>query len=329
MFYDIEADWELLKTCNYRCGYCFLPAAELGEKLIVYAEPEMWRHAFDRTGLTWLLHITGGEPTVYPRFAELCRLLTAKHYLSLNSNLTHPSIVEVAKYVDPSRIAFINAGLHAEERDFRKGLKKFLEHATILKERNFPIFVSIVCTPDVLSRVDQIIALTAPIGLTVVPKLLFGPYRGKVYPQAYSAKERSVFVEFAAKARDGYGWSRVLRQRPSIDVFGDDNYVDGIPWFRGRRCSAGQKLVSLQADGKIYRCEAKLSNYLGNILDGSFQRRTGKSRCDSNYCYYFCLKYADPPGLSSAVNELSHHLAQKIQGSAAWRAIRPMLRAQS
>src|SRR5262245_1369852 len=47
----------------------FFPPAVLGEKLTVHGEPDVWRRAFDRTGLTWLLHITGGEPTIYPRFA--------------------------------------------------------------------------------------------------------------------------------------------------------------------------------------------------------------------------------------------------------------------
>jgi MoaA/NifB/PqqE/SkfB family radical SAM enzyme len=296
MRYDVEADWQLLNTCNYRCPYCFFPPVVLGEELTIHAEPEVWRRAIDRTGLIWLLHITGGEPTIYPRFAELCQLLTARHYLSFNSNLTHSSVVDIAKRVDPSRISFINAGLHAEERERRKGLSKFLKHAAHLNEQNFPVFISVVGTPDVLCRVDEIIALTAPIGLAPIPKLLRGAFNGKIYPEAYSATERSTFVEFARRARESYGpLLRVLSERPSIDVFGDENYVDGIPSFGGRMCSAGEKFVSLQPDGRIYRCEAKQSNYLGNILDASYRFQTGKSPCDSKYCFYWCLKYADAP----------------------------------
>jgi MoaA/NifB/PqqE/SkfB family radical SAM enzyme len=309
MRYDIEADWQLLNTCNYRCAYCFFPPAVLGEKLTVHGEPNVWRRAFDQTGLTWLLHITGGEPTIYPGFAELCQLLTMKHYLSFNSNLTHPSIVKVAKSVDPSRISFINAGLHPEERENRKGLTKFLEHAACLKERNFPVFISIVATPDVLSRVDEVIALTEPIGLTPIPKLLRGAYKGRIYPRAYRAKERSTFIEFATRARESYGsLLSVLSERPSIDIFGDENFVDGLPWFRGRMCSAGNKFVSLGPDGKIYRCQPKQSNYLGNLLDGSFRPRTGKSSCDSNYCFYFCLKYADGTAAWRRISSAPHHV---------------------
>ena len=304
MSYDIEADWQLLNTCNYRCQYCFFPPAMLGERLNVHGEPELWKRAFDRTGLTWLLHITGGEPTIYPRFAELCQLLAVNHYLSFNSNLTHASIIEIAESVDPSRVSFINAALHPEERLLRKGLSKFLEHVAFLKERNFPVFVTIVATPDVLSRVDQITALTKSVGLTPIPKLMRGPYKGKIYPNAYNATERSIFIDFATRARASYGpLLRRSAERPSIDVFADDSYVSGIPDFRGRMCSAGEKFVTLQPDGTVYRCERKQSNYLGNILAGTFQARTGTSHCDSNHCFYFCLKYSEGPKEGSFFRE--------------------------
>jgi molybdenum cofactor biosynthesis enzyme MoaA len=76
--YDIEADWHLLYTCNFRCSYCFLPPSVLGQRLSVFAEPEEWARVFDGSGMTWLLHVTGGEPSVYPGFAALSEALTRK-----------------------------------------------------------------------------------------------------------------------------------------------------------------------------------------------------------------------------------------------------------
>jgi hypothetical protein len=34
MKYDIEADWVLLDTCNYRCGYCPIPHEKLGSNRV-------------------------------------------------------------------------------------------------------------------------------------------------------------------------------------------------------------------------------------------------------------------------------------------------------
>jgi MoaA/NifB/PqqE/SkfB family radical SAM enzyme len=322
MRYDIEADWHLLNTCNYRCAYCFIPTTALGEKLTLYGEPETWKQSFDRTGLTWLLHVTGGEPSIYPGFAKLCQLLSEKHYLSFNSNLSNPSIVEVAKRVDPSRISFINAGLHAKERQSRRGLEKFLEHAACLKEHGFPLFITIVATPEVLHRADEIIALTKPIGLMPIPKRLGHSYEGKIYPEAYSPKEKALFIEFAKRARESYApFIRNLAERPTADVFGEDDYLDGDLDFRGRMCSAGVKFVSLRPDGGVYRCEPKQANYLGNILDGSF-KTAEKSLCDSTYCFYFCLKYSEEPKFGSIPFLRNTKLGRTVRRSAAWRVLR-------
>jgi len=137
MRYDVEADWYLLDTCNYRCDYCFLNQATLGKKLATSAEPEEWRNAYDATGLTWLLHLTGGEPSLYPGFADLASALTERHYLSLNSNMTGPALRAFAERVDPHRVSFINAGLHLAERERRRGEAAFVRHVEMLRDRDF------------------------------------------------------------------------------------------------------------------------------------------------------------------------------------------------
>lgn len=94
--HDVECDWNLLSTCNYRCAYCFHSPEVLGSKLETFATPDEWRAAFDATGKRWLIHITGGEPTVYPDFLELCEALTQRHCISINTNLSQPVIRKLA-----------------------------------------------------------------------------------------------------------------------------------------------------------------------------------------------------------------------------------------
>src|SRR5258708_25727948 len=171
MKYDIEADWILLQTCNYRCSYCFAPPEVLGEKLRSFATPQQWRAAFDATDRTWLLHITGGEPSIYAGFAELSEILAERHYLSLNSNLTHASLQAFARRVDRSRVSFINAGFHREERDRKSGHAAFLRHGEALRARGFPLLISLVATPAALARFDEAAAIVRPLGLVPIPKL--------------------------------------------------------------------------------------------------------------------------------------------------------------
>ena len=34
MNYDVEADFYVLTTCNFRCGFCFIPLAALGAPIL-------------------------------------------------------------------------------------------------------------------------------------------------------------------------------------------------------------------------------------------------------------------------------------------------------
>jgi MoaA/NifB/PqqE/SkfB family radical SAM enzyme len=290
MRYDIEADWHLLDTCNYRCAYCFSKEDRLGSKLRRFASNGAWRQAFDATGLTWLLHLTGGEPTIYPDFTDFCARLTERHFISFNSNLSNRCVRTFGQSVDPARVSFINAGLHISERERRSGLATFLDHVSFLKARNFPVFVSIVATPAVLADMDRIIETVRPTGLIPVPKILRNRHNGRRYPQDYSSAERDIFRAWAKRA--GGVRKRPFSARPSIDLSGDETVLEGVPSFEGRTCSAGRRFVSVRPNGDVHRCSQTLA--LGNLLAGSFERALKAERCDTRYCFYFCQKYYSP-----------------------------------
>jgi MoaA/NifB/PqqE/SkfB family radical SAM enzyme len=291
MKYDIEVDWHLLDTCNYRCSYCFYSADRLGSKLSAFASAPTWRSAFDTSGKVWLVHITGGEPSAYPDFVALSEGLTVNHYISVNSNLTGPSLAKFSERVDPSRVSFINAGLHLEERECRSGTEGFLRNADRLRCAGFPILVSAVATPVALERFDEAIALLAPVRLFPIPKLLRGAWNGRYYPNAYTVEDKRRFRRFSALAREFYGAALARRaEPPSLDMLHDDAFVDGVPDFTGLMCEAGRRFVQMVPNGDVFRCGAK--DFQGNLLDGSFKTRLNPAPCDSRHCYYFCNKYA-------------------------------------
>jgi len=298
MKYDIEADWKLLNSCNFRCSYCFIYPTLLRSKMRRFATPAEWKSAFIRTGKTWLLHMTGGEPSIYMDFVALCREVSEDQYISLNSNLTHGSIAEFARSVDPGRVSFINAGLHLQERETRISHASFLRHADLLRAAGFPIFVSIVATPAVLRRFGEAVALLAPIGLFPVPKLLRETFEGKQYPSAYTPAEKARFRALADEAREAYRSALTdLSERPSIDIFGDDAFVEGTPSYTGRSCEAGRRFVSIEPDGGVFRCSPRTR--LGDILSGTFSPLSGPAACDTSYCFYFCEKYSVRPAMTT------------------------------
>jgi len=290
--YDIEADWHPLLTCNFRCSYCFFPTNVLGQKLRIFASVEDWRGAFDATGKRWLIHITGGEPTIYPQFVDLCDGLTRTHIISLNTNLSNSCVKEFARRIDPLRVSFINAGLHIDERRRRRGVERFIEHARDVQDAGFRIIPTIVATPAVVAELPELTAQFAAQGLWLTPKILRGEFEGRQYPQGYRAEDQSMLRTAILQAREHYAdrfAGADAMGRPSIDVFSDDELLASYPDFAGRPCSAGMKFVRISPNGDVHRCSRKTP--LGNLLRGTMQLNPTPTLCDTKYCVYFCKKY--------------------------------------
>jgi len=291
MQYQVEADWHLLNTCNYRCDYCFFSDEFLSAKLSAVASSEEWTRSFDKSGLTWLLHLTGGEPSLYPDFAGLCASLTKRHFISVNSNMTNSDWKRFARQVDPSRVSFVNAGLHFEERQRKSGNTAYLEHVALLRNAGFQVYCSLVGAPRALARFEAAVELLGSIGMFPIPKLMRGTFGGRRYPDAYTHEERVMFGEFAERARAFYAPALAQRsERPTLDMFGDDRFLDGEPSYHGLSCEAGRLFVRIDPLGELFRCGTSTS--LGNIRAGSFARSNSASPCDTSYCFYFCQKYS-------------------------------------
>jgi MoaA/NifB/PqqE/SkfB family radical SAM enzyme len=291
MRYDIEADFILLRTCNYRCDYCFVSPEKLAEKLVVHAPSDAWQAAFDCTGQTWMIHVTGGEPTLYPGFAELAALLSQRHYLSLNSNLTGRELAGFAERVDPARIALVNAGYHPAERRARSGEELFLRNATLLRERGFPIMISVVATPEVLADYDAVVAAVAPTGLMPMPKAMHGRYRGASYPEAYSERDREEFRRRSLAAEQCYpNLFGPDGLRPTIDLTRDRDHLERRIRYHKQPCAAGRNMVRIDPDGTVHRCAIK-GPAMGNLLHGTWKRATACLPCDRDHCVYFCDRY--------------------------------------
>src|ERR1035438_7664723 len=99
MTFDIEADWTLNLLCNYDCDYCFCRAST-EHRLVGRISPEQYLEFFNSTGKIWLLHLTGGEPFFHPNFVGLCRTLTSRHFISVNSNLSSHRVRDFAAEID-------------------------------------------------------------------------------------------------------------------------------------------------------------------------------------------------------------------------------------
>ena len=112
MKYDIFANWRINLLCNFRCEYCFYSVFIVDRKKQTINTDDEYNiekivEGFNKTGLTWLVYISGGEPFLQPDFLELCRGLTEKHYISINTNLSTRNIYDFAKHINPEKVTFM------------------------------------------------------------------------------------------------------------------------------------------------------------------------------------------------------------------------------
>ncbi|MEG3838669.1 radical SAM protein [Microcoleus sp. herbarium14] len=300
MKYDIEANWRLLNTCNFRCDYCFSHPDALGAMLNIYATPEQWAESFNTTSKTWLLHITGGEPTIYPGFVELCEQLTKNHFVSLNSNLSHHCVNEFAEKIDPSRVHYINAAVHYFERQKKASLSVFINRVQSLQSHQFNVLVSLVMTPTIVKIYSEISQYFESFGISVIPKTMRDNYQGMRYPEAYSEKEKTLIVQYLREARLKYMPIITRMAEPAtIDMFNDERFLNSNRNYHGRLCGSGYNFIKLKPDGSVFRCGSK--ECLGNILQKNVSFLSSPMLCNSSYCPYFCEKYTSPKFLNPQI----------------------------
>ena len=294
MLYDIEADWILLSTCNYRCEYCFWDEEQLAAKIRAPGTVEQAIQFFSGTNLTWLFHLTGGEPFIYPNFVDLCQKLTIKHYISINTNASRPNVQEFAETIDPTRVSFINCGLHISERTRRNGMSMFVKNASLLRDKGFRVFISYVMYPNLFDDFEELFEQFLTKGLILIPKMLQGIHQGKSYPTSYDPEQRRKFRDYSLRSEKLFAQqNHPVSMTPTIDLFLDRTFIQhGIPDYRGQLCNAGHSFVRIRENGDIRRCGP--ADVLGNWAKGVFERRPEPSICQEIECPYFCDKYAKP-----------------------------------
>ncbi len=307
--YDVEADWILLRTCNFRCAYCAIPVEELAGRITTYATPATWLEAFNATGKRWLLHLTGGEPSIYPDFVELCVQLTRNHFIAINTNLSHPHLDDFCERIDPKRVHYINAAIHYDERGRRGSLDVFIERVRRFQLRGITMLVSAVMTPAMVDVLPSLQEHFETRGLFIIPKAMRGWHEGSLFPQSYTDAQRTFLRDYLGRARQKYAAvSARLDRLATIKLLEEERFLTRIPDYTGRLCAAGSKFAQIAPNGDVLRCNS--GQKLGNVLMRDVNLFKGPRRCDTTYCPYYCEKYTSAPFVP-----LQRHAVNRVIGA--------------
>lgn len=192
MIYTRWLHWNITRFCNLSCDYCFSYSPyKKGE--IVNIDISKVIENLSSFNETFRISFTGGEPFLVKNILDLCHKLSENHYLSFNTNLTHPSIKQFANLIDPKKVIKIDASFHYAELIKNNLLKRYIENYKLLVNKGFLVNSEQVAYPPLLKLKDEISRVSIENNLKIKYVPFFGKFDGIVYPQAYTEKEISIF----------------------------------------------------------------------------------------------------------------------------------------
>lgn len=276
--YYVFFTWDIHYACNYRCTYCNTPKhdqpmdmwKERDRKKVVYPGLsrwiEVWQEIYERYGSSEI-HITGGEPFIYPSFIELITTLSKIHTLEIITNLAL-DVNDVIKNVTPDRVR-IGTTFHPEFAN----LNEFIEKHNILRAHGFETWANYVLYPPILGKVAEYKSKFDELGIPFNMQPYLGFYREKEYPMGYSDEELSFLRE----------------------CYQDDDIVNKktIEWktnqpkrnMKGKPCRMGQMYAKIYPTGEAYRCCASDVLRIGNLIEGTFELLNEPLPCESEHCF--------------------------------------------
>ncbi|MCP5063559.1 MAG: radical SAM protein [Ignavibacteriae bacterium] len=253
--YNAWLHWDVTKRCNLDCEYCFGKITDTSMKVHSIDIMKLISN-LDKTGKTFRISFTGGEPTLVPNFIEASQKITEKHYISFNSNLISKNINKFAKEIDKDRVLHIHASFHYDELLKKILLNRFIENYNLLKSSGFNIYAEAVAHPMLKEKLDDIkdIANKNSLDLTFAP--FYGIYNEQSYPESYSQEELDLFRISSKEISYFKQWSEL--------------------------CNAGYNTAVVFSNGNVYPCH-HVKTKIGNIY-GEFVFNNNLVNCPSKKC---------------------------------------------
>lgn len=237
--YDAWLHWDVTKRCNLDCEYCFGKITDASIKVHPIKIDELLS-TLDKTDKIFRISFTGGEPTMVPNFVEACKALSAKHYISFNSNLITKNVTAFANEINPDRVLHIHASFHYDELLRKNLLAKFFLNYNHLRDNGFNIYAEAVAYLEFKENLPTIKKFAEENFI----KLNFAPYYGSFnhnnYPESYSNEDLKLFS---------------IRQS-DISCYAQ----------KGELCNAGHNVAVVFSNGNVYPCH-QIKTKIGNIYE--------------------------------------------------------------
>jgi MoaA/NifB/PqqE/SkfB family radical SAM enzyme len=262
--YPYRINWEITQSCNFSCSYCINRFADKSTELRVHS-PEEIRSFFDKTGVSWLILITGGEPFTYPGFIDVCKELEKNNYLQITTNLSTDTVYDFADRINPDRVFLLSASFHYLERANKNLIDDFIEKCLYLKSKGFVVLVNYLAHPLTMDRMEEDLRFFEQKGIDTFVLAFRGDHEERPYPDSYSEQDIATIKKY------------ILDEDIELQsAFGKLNY-------RGHFCTAGVSYFFMNKLGDVSKCTT-LNKQIGNLFNGTLNINNPIKPCIARNC---------------------------------------------
>jgi len=278
--YELYMIIELLKECNFNCEYCFNRSYRNSIKFktehiinkVLRKKKKLGNIGIDKfvtnigkLNKECLILLAGGEPFLFPKFTELCKKLTRKNYITVITNLSHPSVYKFADEVNPNKVKRLFCSLHIIDLEKYGLVKDFIKKVKYLENKGFKTEILYTMYPPLFKRFLKDYKFFKSHGITISTKCFRGLFKSKIYPQSYSKEQRGLLLKYS---RD------IDKKILELNNFN----------FKGKKCNAGKSTITILNDGKVIRCHGEHKNSIGNLIDGNIKLFKNAKLCEAKIC---------------------------------------------
>jgi MoaA/NifB/PqqE/SkfB family radical SAM enzyme len=260
--YDAWLQWNLTSQCNFGCEYCFGKTPPNRQTIFVINTEAVLR-TLESTGKIFRIGFTGGEPFLIPNFTSACKELSAKHFISINTNLALGEADNFANEIDPARVLNVHASIHFKELIDKGLFERFISNYKILVEKEFNIYAEAIAYPGIIDKVDYYKSLADRNKIEFIYAPFFGKFEDKFYPRAYTEEELKIFDISSEQISAHYQIGNI--------------------------CNAGYNAAVISPTGNISPCFNVAGN-MGNI-NKEINFSTNKTVCPASKCVCPLNKY--------------------------------------
>jgi hypothetical protein len=248
--------WDLCTSCNYRCPYCGVWNSHDAHALLLSTAEwaRIWGRLGDKYG-SCHIYMSGGEPSTYPDFEGLVRLLTRRHSVEICTNFSWDPAVLTGEI--PPGIMKIAPTFHPSFADF----EEFFRKVVAVKEYLPNSQIYYVAYPQQIKAMPERSRRLKEQGIALIPL----PLRGDGYV-LNSEEEKKIVADISP-----YRGEKIEYQLQQLSP-------------KGKRCRAGHHYAVIRVDGSVDRCSQYRTGAVGNIAALDFELLTGPLPCEKEYC---------------------------------------------